>query len=184
MKNLNATYEKCLDILDSVGIEPGIITEVKVNRRLSRSLGICRRYKNYFGDFIFKIEINPVLLEDGVTQEQFENTMLHELLHTVGGCFSHTGKWLELATKVNQEFGYHISRETECGYAAERLEKRNPVKYICACEKCGVEWKYKRWGKVCENPERYTHTGCGGHLYMKWHDPKIQILGLNPKFTH
>lgn len=181
MKNLQATYEKCLDILDSMGIEVGQITEVKLNRRLSRSLGRCWRNRIYCGCYTYRIEINPVLLEDGVTQEQLENTMLHELLHTVDGCFSHTGKWLRLAEKVNREFGYRIQRESECEYAAERNEQRNPVKYICACEKCGVEWKYKRWGKVCENPKRYTHNGCGGHLYMKWHDPKIAICGLNPK---
>lgn len=182
MKNLNETYEKCLAILDSMGIEVGTITDLKTNSRFSSTLGRCHRTRDYWGDFTYKIEINPVLLNDGVTQKQLENTMIHELLHTVDGCFSHTGKWLQLARRVNREYGYQIQRQTECELAAKRRDERNPVKYIVACKKCNVEWKYKRWGKVCENLNRCHCPYCHSGLYMKWHDPKIQVLGLNPTF--
>ncbi len=185
MKNLNETYLKCCDILDSLLIDYGEITSVTVNNRLYACLGKCRHYYRN-GHATHKIEINPALLEDSADISELENTLIHEMLHTVPGTKGHTGLWAELAAVVKREYGYDIRRtgnteEVEARYQARR--KRNPVKYICACEKCGVEWKYKRWGKVCENPKRYTHTGCGGHLYMKWHDPKIQILGLNPKFN-
>lgn len=188
MKNLNETYEKCKAILDDLWIDYDVNTPISVNNRLTRAYGRTKwRVAEYDWKgnpiYKFKIEINPAMLLDSVPQKELEDTVLHELLHTVEGCQNHGAKWKSLAMKVNKAYGYKISRTSYVPECAARREKRNPVKYICACEKCGVEWKYKRWGKVCENPKRYTHTGCGGHLYMKWHDPKIQILGLNPKFN-
>ena len=173
MKNLEHTVTKCRSILDDIQINYYEHVTVAVNNRLSRALGVCKRHRECcFSSaepvYRYEIEINPVLLDERVSQTQLEETILHELLHTVNGCFCHTGKWLELANMVNGEYGYHIQRLAETNAAIkERREAKSPVKYICACESCGHEWKYKRWCSRTENPGRYIHTGCGGNLDLK-----------------
>ncbi len=188
MKNYIEIANKCMDILDSLLIDYHEPKSITVNNRLTRAIGQCKKRftgnRDYWGKPIYTywIELNPAIVEDTTPDIELENTLLHELLHTVDDCWDHTGKWKRLAETVNKEYGYSIRRTNTYENVAARYEAHNQFKYICACPKCGYEWKYKRWCKAVENPERYLCRDCNEHLYLKWHDPKIQIWGLNPTF--
>lgn len=184
MKNYIEIADKCMDILDSLLIDYSEPKSITVNYRLTRAIGQCKRRRsgNYdrWGDPIYTywIELNPAIVEDTTPDSELENTLLHELLHTVPDCWSHTGEWKRLAEIVNREYGYSIRRTNTYENVAARYEAHNQYKYICACEKCGAEFKFKRWCNTVENPSRYNHTKCGGSLYLKWHDPSICVYGL------
>lgn len=165
MKDLNATYENCKSLLESMGIECGEITSVTVNPRFTRSLGRCHRSRHTnFHPWRYRLEFSPVLMTDACTQKEFENTMLHELLHTVEDCFDHTGKWKRLAESVNARYGYHIQRCSDNAAAQAYHAAHKVNRYTCVCEKCGHEWHYQRMCNTVKYANRYTHTGCGGHL--------------------
>lgn len=181
MKNLGETFEKCKMLLDDLMIDYQYDVTICVNNRFTRAMG--RTSGKFMGcnswgqpRYKFKIEINPAMLLDSVPQMELEDTILHELLHTVEGCQNHGPKWKSLAEKVNRAYGYHISRTGYLPEVSQRIKEKNPTRYICACKKCGQEFKFKKWCSTVANPERYSHTNCGGDLYLKWHDPKIQIL--------
>ena len=188
MRDLKAVYEKCKGVLDDIGIRYDYDTPISVNNRLTRAMGKTKAIPNGYdwnrrAVYRHEITINPAMLSDDVPEDELENTVLHELLHTVPGCMNHGSKWQHLARKVNNMYGYHITTTGYVPAVAERWEAKNQTKYICACEKCGAEWGYKRWCKVTANPGKYRHTGCGGDLYLKWHGPSVQVLSVKPRHS-
>ena len=134
----------------TAGLTPGRIGEVSFSGRLTRSRGNCRRETDGF----YTIHISSRLM--GHT-ELLRETLAHELLHTVKGCFDHGSRFQEAARKL-REYGYHI----QSTYEPEAFEIRG--RYQFQCSRCGVIVNRTRRSNFTEHPERYIHKGCGGHF--------------------
>ena len=150
MKDLYATAEKCINMLEDIGIHPTVTpSQFTVNTRATNRFGQVREANGRW----YNVNINHWLLDDNSPQEGLENTVIHELLHTVDGCNGHTGKWLRLAQQVKSTYGYDITRlssveeklgENAVNFKKELAEKKAkrrankpyPYKYEIVCEGC------------------------------------------------
>lgn len=88
MKDLMSLVAICKADLDSLGIKYGKVRNWSVNTRAKRRLGQCK--KAPFG--MFDINVSEQLLKDDIDDQIALDTIMHELLHTVQGCFNHGEK--------------------------------------------------------------------------------------------
>lgn len=163
MKDLTKLFNECLKECSKLGIRYGNIVEVTINTRAKKRWGqTCRRADG------FHINISSVLLRDDVSDKATKDTIIHEILHTVDGCFDHKAKWQTMANKVNKAYGYNIKRCTsseEKGIDSSIIEKPTHNKiYFVRCEKCGAEIIRRRKSDLIKYPHHYIHRDCGGHF--------------------
>lgn len=150
-EKLNEYVKECKNELDEIGIYYGTVLEYKINTRAKRKWGDCKR----INDDSFVISISEELLSKG-TKRGIKQTIMHELLHTIDGCFNHQQKWKMIADYVNKKCNYDIQRTNtaeELGLSEE--EKLNKSKYIFKCEKCGQTVYRTRKSKFTENYKKY-----------------------------
>lgn len=163
MKELKKIYQECLQDLQAIGIKPGNIREVKINRRFRKSFGICRRIKEPWKGVWYRLEFNPEILKEEVPDYITKSTVIHEILHSCYGCMKHTGRWKAYAERVNQAYPeYQINRLI----TVEELQAVQPkleYHYYVICDICKVPIGYLRRGNVWKHPERYR-CKCGGKL--------------------
>lgn len=140
---LNRAANKCIDMLDALDIHYGEIKEFVVNYRAKSRWGLC----HINDDKSFTIQITNELLKDNVSEKALETTILHELLHTVNGCFNHGIIWQTYANMVNAEYGYNIKRVTsyqEKGFEINPMARERKPKYEITCNACSKKWTYQR----------------------------------------
>ncbi len=155
---IEQSFFDCCDLLDSIGlhVQRDKLLELRVSSRLKSVWGKCCSKPNGF-----IITINASLLKESVPPESLQETMLHELLHSITPGDHHGGKWARNAARVRRELGIDIKR---CASQAEKQAKLAEPKYICQCEKCGATiGRHKMTGFV-EHPGLYVHPECGGHF--------------------
>ena len=161
-------FEDACDMLDSLDIKYGPITDVTVNTRVKSRWGQCT-YNKVSNSF--KIEISAILLKGDY--RAIMDTMLHELLHAHKNRLSHTGEWKRCAELVNDCYMYDIKRATSAAEKHIDLQTTKKYKYIVTCTGCGAVSKYVRKGKVIrllqsELTGSCTCGVCGGkHFILK-----------------
>lgn len=89
--------------------------------------------------------------------------LAHEVLHTCRGCRNHGKRWKEYARRMNEAYGYHISRTSTNGELG--VEEERPFKYLLRCERCGAEFRRMRASNLTKHPQRYR-CRCGGRLKL------------------
>lgn len=169
MHNLNKAARYCMKELDKMGIPYQKSVRFEVN---TTALSRWGRFEP--GRSGGTISISAILLDDRVPYRSLEQTVMHELLHTVPGCLNHGAKWKCLAERVNERLGFAISRTSsaeDLGLPAElalvqevRREMREPYRYLLRCRQCGHEGYYKRRSRAITHPEFYRCSICGGDL--------------------
>lgn len=163
MKNLNRLYHDCLWDVHSLGIVTGKINSITINTRAKKRWGLTRMNP----DGSFDISINVSLLRDDLDDMSAKNTIAHEILHTVKGCFDHKALWQSYADRMNKAYGYNIKR---CTAASEKgLEpvgrvRHEEYKYSLTCTNCGKVYYYKRAGKAVKYSEYYRCGRCNSSL--------------------
>ena len=162
MKDLMSLVAICKADLDSLGIKYGKASNWNVNTRAKCRLGQCRKITAG----LFDINISEALLKDDVDDQITLNTIMHELLHTVPGCFTHKGKWKLYADHINKKLPrYTIKRVAKESEVDITIDRKQPVyKYILRCTKCGQEIKRQKETKVVINYKKYRCGKCGGML--------------------
>ena len=83
MKDLEMLASECEADLSSINIQPGEVNQWLINTRAKNRWGQCKRCL----PGIFDISISARLLQDSVSDQAAKNTIMHELLHTVKGCY-------------------------------------------------------------------------------------------------
>ena len=153
--NFNTKLKQAINEIEALGITVGNIEPtVTVNKRYTRALAKCQKtMKN--GNVVFKISLSETI---ALNPEEVMNTMCHEVLHTVDGCFNHGPLWKTYANKVNKEYGYKISRVSRGDYKV-----RPDYKYEVTCDKCGVVVGRNRMSGLFKAPSLYK-CKCGGHF--------------------
>lgn len=164
MKDLMRLVAICKAELDGLGIKYGKVRNWSVNTHAKCRLGQCR--KTTLG--LFDINVSERLLKDDIDDQIALDTIMHELLHTVPGCFNHGEKWKVYAKYINQKLPqYNITRVVKDGETGLTIEHKQPVyKYILRCTKCGQEIKRQKASKIITNYKRYRCGRCGGRLEL------------------
>lgn len=128
--------------------------QVKLNSRAKSRFGCCIRTG---GEYLIELSKRLLEAEEGAVMQ----TLAHEVLHTCPGCANHGPRWKGWAAKMNEAYGYAISRTD----SPERLglPREGPARYLLVCTKCGAELGRSRRTAVVEHPERYR-CRCGGAL--------------------
>jgi len=178
MKDLQKLFRECVLEMKSINMDiSNNIGSITVNRRLTRALGRClKKYTSY--GVSFNIDINPCMIEDGVEVKATKNVIMHELLHTCPGCYNHGSEWKYRAKIVNRKLGYNISTTEDTSTlesSGVKLTTRE-YKYALVCEKCGKQYKKKRWCEALRNPSRYKCGVCEGRLYTICLDGSRNVL--------
>ena len=154
MKDLQKHFDKCLAMVESKNIQPDRITSVKAQKM--SPWGKCKCQPNGYS-----ILINSILLDDSLDDSALDNTIIHEILHTVDGCFNHGKKWKICAEIINRAYGLNVKRGSS--FEDKGIDHTEDIRYIVKCEKCGYEFKRRRLSNLIKYPELYR-CECGGNL--------------------
>ncbi|MEA4893117.1 MAG: SprT-like domain-containing protein [Peptococcaceae bacterium] len=156
----DALLQKVLGQARTLGIpvSPRIFPQVRINQRARTRFGCCVKQG---GDY--RIEAAEKLLfgpEFSLCQ-----TLAHEVLHTCPGCINHGKAWQAYAKRMNEAYGYRISRTASCRELA--VEAVVEPKHLVVCTKCGTEFYRLRNSRLIRQPERYR-CRCGGRLERRY----------------
>lgn len=146
------TQARELGIPVSGEIDPHVV----LNRRAVSRFGCC---KLEGGRPRIEVALRVAEGPEGSCRE----TLAHEVLHTCPGCRNHGQRWREYARRMNEAWGYHISRTTTD--EALGVEQARPCRYLLRCGSCGAEIKRFRSSPLTRHPERYR-CRCGGQLTL------------------
>ena len=126
---------------------------VRVSARAVRRLGVCRWEE---GHYVIQVAARLLQAPEGLIRQ----ILAHEALHTCPGCMNHGPSWKLYAQKMNQAYGYQISRLTP----EAQLPLLEPKgQYLLRCIQCGAQFTRMRRSKLIQHPERYR-CRCGGVL--------------------
>lgn len=106
--------------------------------------------KRNLRDNHFELRVSDVfnlLNEEHNPQLQLEDTIIHEMIHTIPGCFNHQTKFKAVAALVNSKYKqYHISRCQAMPIGIERESR-----YEVTCKDCGRVWKFAKKVRILHN---------------------------------
>lgn len=155
---LNEMLQETIQEVERAGIEVGNINpSVKINSATT-FYGICKKR----GD-VYNIEISKYYLMNPM--EQVKQTLVHEVLHTVKGCYNHGKTWKKWADLINKAYGYSISRTSKHGFHhPEYKEVRR--KYKIECTGCGNVWHRQKRSKLVTHAHTYTCGKCKSKLQL------------------
>jgi len=151
LKDLRQMAEDCRAQLLALGLKPGPVATVTINRRAKTLFGRCR--KDAAGGFHIEI---MAYLNSRRPLEEIRQTMMHELLHTLPGCGNHGAGFQEAARRVNGAYGFHISTT---GQLSPEARETIPFNYVLKCGLCGSE--LKKYHRKPRLTPRHFHKPCG-----------------------
>jgi predicted SprT family Zn-dependent metalloprotease len=157
---LNNIYDEAVEkvLAANIPLEPEKITKVSLNTRAKKRWGQCSKLPN--GNY--EISINSELVNQ--SEEGTLNTCIHELIHTINGCFNHGEQWKIYANIINSKYGIDVKRaSTADEKGIEEVILKIDYKYILQCEKCNHEFKRTRRSQFVDHPESYR-CSCGGKI--------------------
>ena len=134
---LNARLLYCKALLYDIDIPIQNVNKIVSNSGLRSALGRCKKAFNSSTCRSFSIEIAEYMAI-GARSSLLDRVIIHELIHTVEGCFNHGTDWKSWAKIVNAKYGYNVARTTKMYYKdifADEL-----IKYGYAgvqCNNCG-----------------------------------------------
>ena len=161
MKNLQVLYDECIAEVEAAGIKPGNIIEVKATN-MKKTYG--KTIKNDSTNSTSKtptyiIRIAKDMLKDESPTKEVKATIIHEICHTVEGCFNHNSPWLSKIEIMNKKYGYKIKEKSD---PAERgLGNIFNYKYEYICRGCGQRVGFNRMCDFVRHPENYKCGKCG-----------------------
>ena len=130
-----------------------------------------RNYRCYYGLTEYEGDKAKISLSKYYIHRELKDyvreTIMHELCHCVISCKEdgHGKEWQKVVTKVNNEYGYHISRlGTKERLSKEGVESPLNVgrkfKYKAICNECGSSFKVSRATNFIKHPNEYTCAKC------------------------
>lgn len=104
-----------------------------------RFKSLCGRTHRVNG--VYTIELNSTFVAIA-SLSHIKDTIAHECIHLVPGCFDHKTKFKEIGQKL-EKYGYDINR-TICDkdyMALRKKERNNKIQYVPHCRDCGKYMK-------------------------------------------
>lgn len=104
------TVEYCYNLLlnAKIPISENICPQIHLTHKKGY-FGICMRKKKE-GKYFYIIGLNTDFVATQKNAKAIEDTIIHELIHTIEGCFNHGKNFRFWANKINNLFGYNIGR--------------------------------------------------------------------------
>ena len=160
-KEVKEELSKVLPLGQCINAEPRYFKSI-------RALGRCNR--KIIGDKypIFTIFLNEYL--ENCKDQTIKNTIAHELIHTIKGCFDHKTYFKYYASKIAQ-YGYTVARTTRdtdfrefCNNLrnGKQGNKKHHI-YKVTCLECGRSVLRER--RI--NVNNYICPACHGHLKIE-----------------
>ena len=135
IEDVEVEVVNCQNILNSLGYITGKINSIVWNTRAKKRLGECVYKGERNGERIFNLNFNKIYFNIG-TPEAVHSTIMHEVIHTIPGCFDHKKKFKEVSDKV-RKYGYEINRTTiDTNYNEFLLENITNFNYEICCPIC------------------------------------------------
>ena len=151
-------YLVCNKKLLDIGVPLGGVSKVISNPKMHSRWGCCYR-RNGFKTFDIEIAERLMLSAD---YEGIDHVMMHELLHTIQGCFNHGPMWKSWANVVCKAFGYNVKRLTGASELGSDPATLIELGYkACQCVDCGNVIVKKTECEFIRHPERWS-CKCGG----------------------
>ena len=136
------------------GIKAGKVEGVYFTES-SRKFGFCQKTVN--GGF-------QIWITDLAMHGDIKSTIVHELIHTVEGCYNHGQKFQSLANWLGRVYGIELgTRASKKEMALTEEYRIAKAKYIIRCKKCGQLILRERATRIVKLPMTYS-CGCGGDL--------------------
>ncbi len=136
------------------GIKAGKVEGVYFTES-SRKFGFCRKTAN--GGF-------QIWITDLAMHGDIKSTIVHELIHTVEGCFNHGKEFQSIANWLSRAYGIELgTRASKKEMALSEEYRIAKAKYIIRCKKCGQTILRERATRLVKFPMTYR-CGCGGEL--------------------
>ena len=165
MKSLTLYANQCQSLLRNLGVPIKDVNTWRVSNRMTRCYGKCKQsYDGYI------ITISSSLLSDTADSFALENTIIHELLHTINMGDRHGGEWAKWANYVSDNTKYKIERVndyTEYGVHLPKTATKRKVRWKVVCDNCNCCAEYKRATEVIKHPEWFRCGICGSKLTIK-----------------
>lgn len=146
-RDLIKLFNECKEELDVLDIPySDKIVAVKENSRFTRCYGRCDRTNGKY-----TIQIASFILDDSLDDRCCKSVIMHELVHTIDGCFNHGAKFqsymdliadcygLKMGTYVDREYSQKVA---DAGLAPKRRKQRSY--WVIGCNNCGAKWNSKR----------------------------------------
>ena len=146
---------RALSIPVSAHIEP----HVEVNGRARTRFGCCLARNGRY-----TIQLSARLLEG--PDWACRQTLAHEVLHTCPGCANHGPRWKEYARRMNEAYGYAITRTAPSEALGLPLAE-SQAKHLLVCTRCGAAYPRMRASALVRHPQRYR-CRCGGTLRLEY----------------
>ncbi|MDO4300735.1 MAG: hypothetical protein Q4D26_05020 [Clostridia bacterium] len=115
------------------------------------------------GDYRFYISISENCFKEPDYIQFISNTMAHELIHTVRGCFNHGAKFQGYAVKA-AELGYTVNTTSKSSIEKNADDKFNEAKHVLRCRNCGEMYYRFRLPKTPDYIDKIVCGRCRGKL--------------------
>lgn len=130
--------------------------------KAKRRWGSCKMLKKY-NAYKFYISISEKCFSEPNYIDFIKNTMAHELIHTVKGCFNHS-KEFKYYGYVASKLGYAVTVKSESKLEKSDEEKFKEAKHILKCTVCGQMYYRYRFPKDKNYINKIVCGKCRGRL--------------------
>ena len=97
--------------IDFFGANPHQIDENVYLMKRKYTLGLCKKRRTEFGDYVYQISFSKNFL--ALTGQHVKNVLMHELIHTLPNCFNHGTEFKRVMRLVNSKLPqYNV--DTRC----------------------------------------------------------------------
>lgn len=144
-----------------IPVSESICPVVKISKA-KRQWGSCKMSKKQ-NDYRYCISISYSCFDEPNYVEFIKNTMAHELIHTIDGCFNHGTKFKYYSLVVSN-IGYTVVTKSESSIEKTPDEKFNGAKHILKCTVCSQLYYRYRFPKDKNYINRIVCGKCRGKL--------------------
>lgn len=130
--------------------------------KAKRQWGSCKMSKKY-NDYKFYISISENCFSEPNYIDFIKNTVAHELIHTVKGCFNHS-KGFKYYSYVASKLGYNVTVKSESKLEKSDEEKFKEANHILKCTVCGQLYYRYRFPKDKNYINKIVCGKCRGRL--------------------
>ena len=102
---------------------------------------------------------------DSKAEMKLMSTIIHEVIHTIPGCFNHGVNFQACAYMISSKTCYKITTSANSVYVG--VSEESYSKYMIQCLNCNHKYYYQRRPKNWDNVSKYECTICGHKSFKK-----------------
>lgn len=144
-EDFSREVEQCKQQLVKLGYKGVLVKQyvLVLSTKMCTTMGLCTYLKGWSK---FELKLNKAFADTVEDYNALKDVIMHEVCHTIRGCNNHTGKWLELVHRVNEEYGYHIQRQASQSMNYTKYKEEHGLgkyRYCIRCKVCNNSYEYQ-----------------------------------------